>query len=285
MSSESEDNIERPNGPKPKSLNSRCSPSSINEILLALKDKKIKLDEIDKMGFGGLKHIAKWSVDQESYLYLAKNFDLTSNYISSDVDDIVVNAALIGCALDLPSYGFEFPALDKKISSHDAIFSRWSGSTNPKLKKFIETCPMETHVHKMEFRQAFILYVVKVKDGIADFQHSGVKHISGCMYALLILYFQRMTYGPLELCKIQPPWIKDSDDMEEGGNDPLNKKIETEEKKSHNKKRKEGEDDVIFDETEEIHVENVEISDDGQNKEGTFQHIQTWAEFAKELKG
>ncbi|MED6142395.1 hypothetical protein PIB30_113323, partial [Stylosanthes scabra] len=82
---------------------------------------------------------------------------------------------------------------------------------------------METHVHKMEFRQAFILYVVKVffrptstakispnkhlppildvenvktynwsfhildwvKDGIADFQHSGVKHISGCMYALL----------------------------------------------------------------------------------------------------
>ncbi|MED6120191.1 hypothetical protein PIB30_018783 [Stylosanthes scabra] len=187
MSSESEDSIERPNGPKPKSLDSRCSPSSINEIFVALKDKKIKLDEIDKMGFGGLKHIPKWSVDQESYLYLAKNFDLT------------------------------------------------------------------------------------------NFQHSGVKHISGCMYALLILYFQRMTYGPLELCKIQPPWVKDCDDMEDGGDDPLNKKRETEEKKSHNKKRKEGEDDVIFDETEEI--------DDGQNKEGTFQHIQTWVELAEELKG
>ncbi|MED6134815.1 hypothetical protein PIB30_040523, partial [Stylosanthes scabra] len=103
MSSESEDSIERPNGPKPKSLDSRCSPSSINEIFVALKDKKIKLDEIDKMGFGGLKHIPKWSVDQESYLYLAKNFDLTSNYIRTDVDDIVVNAALIGRALDLPS--------------------------------------------------------------------------------------------------------------------------------------------------------------------------------------
>ncbi|MED6168732.1 hypothetical protein PIB30_014195 [Stylosanthes scabra] len=231
MSSESEDSIERPNGPKQKSLDSRCSPSFINDIFVALEKKNIKLDEIDTMGFGGLKHIPKWSVDQESYFYLAKNFNLTSNYIRIDVDDIVVNVALIGCALDLPSYGLEFPTLDRKIH---AICSRWSGSTNLKLKKFIETCPMETHVQKMEFKQAFILFVVKsfhildwVKDDIADFQHSGVKHISGCI-----------------------------DDMEEGGDDPLGKKRETTKKESHKKKRKEGEDDVTFDKTEEIQMEN-----------------------------
>ncbi|MED6166798.1 hypothetical protein PIB30_112924 [Stylosanthes scabra] len=114
------------------------------------------------MGFGGLKYIPKWSVDQESYLYLAKNYNLTRNYIRTDVDDITVNAALIGRALDLPSHGLEFPALDKKISHHDAICSRWGGSTNVQLKKFIETCPMETHIQKMKFRQAFILLVVNV---------------------------------------------------------------------------------------------------------------------------
>ncbi|MED6177333.1 hypothetical protein PIB30_097220 [Stylosanthes scabra] len=176
------------------------------------------------MGFGGLKYIPKRSVDQESYLYLAENFNLIRNYIRTDVDDITMNAAIIGRALDLLSHGLEFPDLDKKIPHHDAICSRWGGSTNVKQRKFIETCPMETHVQKMEFRQAFILLVVKVffrptstakispnknlptildvenamaynwlfhildwvKDAIADFQHNSVKHISGCMYDLLI---------------------------------------------------------------------------------------------------
>ncbi|MED6190263.1 hypothetical protein PIB30_104141, partial [Stylosanthes scabra] len=87
-----------------KSLDSRCSPSSINDIFVALSNKNIKLEEIDTMGFGGLKYIPKWSVDQESYLYLAKNYNLTRNYIRTDVDDITVNAALIRCALDLPSH-------------------------------------------------------------------------------------------------------------------------------------------------------------------------------------
>ncbi|MED6115961.1 hypothetical protein PIB30_095682, partial [Stylosanthes scabra] len=56
------------------------------------------------MGFGGLKYIPKWSVDQELYLYLAENFNQIRNYIRTDVDDITVNAAIIGRALDLPSH-------------------------------------------------------------------------------------------------------------------------------------------------------------------------------------
>ncbi|MED6190999.1 hypothetical protein PIB30_111603, partial [Stylosanthes scabra] len=89
--------------------------------------------------------------------------------------------------------------------------------------------------------------------------------------------------------------------MEEGQDDPLDKKSGTKKKESHKKKRKEaeddvtfdkiekmrkeGEDDVTFDKTEEIHVENEEISDDGQNKEKIVPHIQTWTELAEELKG
>ncbi|MED6176792.1 hypothetical protein PIB30_091713, partial [Stylosanthes scabra] len=323
MYSESKDNIDRPNGPKPKYLDSRCSPNSINDIFVTLSNQNIKLEKIDKMRFGGLKCIPKWSVDQESYLYLAENFNLTRNYIRTDVDDSTMNAAIIGRALDLPSHGLEFPTLDKKIPHHDAICSRWGGSTNVKLRKFIETCPMETHVQKMEFMQAFILLIVKVffcststakispnkhlptildvknamaynwsfhildwvKDAIANFQHNVVKHISGCMYALLILYFQRIRHGPLEQCTIEPPWTRDCDDMEEGEDDPLDKKSGTKKKESHKKKRKEGEDDVTFDKTEEIHVENEEISDDGQNKDEIVPHIQTWTELAEEVKG
>ncbi|MED6191061.1 hypothetical protein PIB30_112348, partial [Stylosanthes scabra] len=87
-----------------KSLDSRCSSSCINDIFVTLSNKNIKLQEIDKMGFGGLKYIPKWSVDQESYLYLAENFNLIRNYIRTDVDDITVNAAIIGRALGLPSH-------------------------------------------------------------------------------------------------------------------------------------------------------------------------------------
>ncbi|MED6136265.1 hypothetical protein PIB30_054500 [Stylosanthes scabra] len=105
---ECEDSIDRPNGPKPKSLDSRCSPSSINDIFVTLSNKNIKLQEIDKMRFGGLKYIPKWSVDQESYLYLAENFNLIRNYIRTDVDDITVNAVIIGRALDLSSHDFVF---------------------------------------------------------------------------------------------------------------------------------------------------------------------------------
>ncbi|MED6176299.1 hypothetical protein PIB30_086777 [Stylosanthes scabra] len=252
------------------------------------------------MGFGGLKCIPKWSVDQESYLYLAENFNLIRNYIRTDVDDITVNAAIIGLALDLPSHGLEFPDLDKKIPHHDAICSRWGGSTNVFFRP-TSTAKISPNKHLptiLDVENVMAYYwsfhiLDSIKDAIADFQHNGVKHISGCMYALLILYFQRIRHGPLERCTIEPPWIRDwsaevlklKDDMEEGEDDPLDKKSGTKKKESHKKKRKKGEDDVTFDKTEEIHVENEEIIDDGQNKDEIVPRIQTWTELAEELKG
>ncbi|MED6174460.1 hypothetical protein PIB30_069216 [Stylosanthes scabra] len=163
MYSECEDSIDRPNGPKP---------------------------EIDKMGFGGLKYIPKWSVDQKSYFYLAENFNLIRNYIRTDVDDITVNAAIIGRALGLPSHGIFRPTSTAKISPNKHL---------PTILNVENAMAYNWSFHILDW----------VKDAIADFQHNGVKHISGCMYALLILYCQRIRHGPLEQCTIEPPWVRD----------------------------------------------------------------------------
>ncbi|MED6186589.1 hypothetical protein PIB30_068167 [Stylosanthes scabra] len=71
-----------PDGPKLKSLDSRCSPS--NKIITQIQQDDLKVAEIITMGF-------------------------ENNLIKDDVGNIEVNAAVIERTTGLSSYGADFP--------------------------------------------------------------------------------------------------------------------------------------------------------------------------------
>ncbi|MED6206242.1 hypothetical protein PIB30_024834 [Stylosanthes scabra] len=176
-------------GPKPKSLDSRCSPSDFSQIMKEIEQNNLKMAEVIDMWFRDLQHMPNWTVKQGLLLHLASRFDLENNLIKDDVE----------------------------------------------LKAFVTSCTMNTNEERREFREAFILLLAKsflwpttnnfisperhlplvvdvanpnrcnwslqiftwIKDSIRDFQRKGVKHLSICMFLLVVILFQHLEFGPL----------------------------------------------------------------------------------------
>ncbi|MED6149324.1 hypothetical protein PIB30_061277 [Stylosanthes scabra] len=101
-----------PDGPKQKSLDSRCSPSGLKKLITQIEQDDLKVAEIITMGFGDFQQFPHWIVQQELFLHLASKFDLENNLIKDDVGSIEVNATIVERAIGLPSYGTNFPEYD-----------------------------------------------------------------------------------------------------------------------------------------------------------------------------
>ncbi|MED6223780.1 hypothetical protein PIB30_077396, partial [Stylosanthes scabra] len=46
-----------------------------------------------------------------------------------------------------------------------------------------------------------------IKDSIRDFQRKGVKHLSSCMFILVVILFHRLEWGPLDRHRGLEPWF------------------------------------------------------------------------------
>ncbi|MED6210503.1 hypothetical protein PIB30_064694 [Stylosanthes scabra] len=114
-----------PDGPKLKSLDSRCSPSGLNKIMTQLQQDDLKVAEIITMGFGDFQQNPDWIVQQELFLHIASKFDLNNNLIKDDVGNIEVNAAVIERATGLPSYGADFQEYEPDDIHTAALKLRW----------------------------------------------------------------------------------------------------------------------------------------------------------------
>ncbi|MED6208946.1 hypothetical protein PIB30_049841 [Stylosanthes scabra] len=110
-------------------------------------------------------------------MYLATKFDLENNVIKDDVANIEINAEIVECALGLPSCGDEFPEYYPDDSEYEALKSRW--------------------------------IFTWIKDAIKDFQKKGVKHLSACMFVVVVIYFQWLKWGQLNRCRSAEQWIID----------------------------------------------------------------------------
>ncbi|MED6177461.1 hypothetical protein PIB30_098327 [Stylosanthes scabra] len=121
-----------PDGPKLKSLDSRCSPSGLNKIMKQLQEDELKVAEIVTMGFGDFQQISYWIVQQELFLHIASKFDLDNNLIKDDVGNIEVNAAIIERATGLPSYVILFHRLKwgklDRYRGSEPWFAQWTAS-------------------------------------------------------------------------------------------------------------------------------------------------------------
>ncbi|MED6139294.1 hypothetical protein PIB30_082423, partial [Stylosanthes scabra] len=192
-------------GPKKKGVDSRCSPSRINKIMISIINDNERMAEVDAMGFANFQHILEWIVNQEIYMYLATKFDLENNVIKDDVANIEINAEIVERALGL-----------------------------------------------------LLVIFTWIKDAIKDFQKKGVKHLSACMFVVVVIYFQRLKWGRLDRCRSPEPWIIDwsltnlehrattalkSDDQEEGARYNMH-----EEEPINNERDDQSEEGVIEDE-------------------------------------
>ncbi|MED6193515.1 hypothetical protein PIB30_020317 [Stylosanthes scabra] len=162
------------------------------------------------MGFRDLQHMPDWIVKQELVLHLASRFDLENNLIRDDVGMIEVDVSVVERTTGLPSCDYDLTVMGPV--------------TLTELKAFVTNCPMETNEKRREFREAFILLLVKsflcpttnnyisperhlplvvdvanprgynwslqiftwIKDSIRDFQRKGIKHLSSCMFILVV---------------------------------------------------------------------------------------------------
>ncbi|QHN95746.1 uncharacterized protein DS421_18g612360 [Arachis hypogaea] len=232
---------------KKKLLESRCSPSYIYDMMSTLsKNNSVeKLAEIDLIGFGFLRLVPNWSVKQAIMVHLAESYQVKPRTFILDIGNIRLNAELIGKVFGIPSQGDPFPALDESNPSHVAIKNRFHRRSTTELRDLVYSCPMTTESERMEFRRYFILVVMKmflcpttqqvlspwhiypvldVSDprrfnwpleilkwfdtAVEKYKLKGNKTCEGCMFVVLILYFQRMQYGVLDNCLEHEPWLE-----------------------------------------------------------------------------
>ncbi|MED6136915.1 hypothetical protein PIB30_060179 [Stylosanthes scabra] len=151
-----------PDGPKLKSLDSRCSPSGLKKIMIEIEQDNLKMAEVINMGFHDFQHIPDWFVKQELFLHLASRFDLENNLIKDDVGSIEVDVSVVERSIGLPSYGANFLEYDPDDIHTAALKLRWGPMTLTKLKSFVTTCPMNSNEARREFREGFILLLAKI---------------------------------------------------------------------------------------------------------------------------
>ncbi|QHO12046.1 uncharacterized protein DS421_15g503470 [Arachis hypogaea] len=199
----------KPESPKKKTLDTHCSRTAIADMMEHLKDKDlIKYQEVEKMGFGCLRHIPSQ-------------------------------------ALGLPVKGDSFPKLDMK--KHRYLIETFEGRIQKEVKNHVIRCSVTTEVEKEEFQCYFIMFVMKaflfassnkyvttsfipgmidvrnpmrffwsrhiydcVKEGLRKYKEDCIRTIDGCVFALLILYLNTNKHGDVRgYSGGVEPWTKE----------------------------------------------------------------------------
>ncbi|KAL4328972.1 hypothetical protein AHAS_Ahas13G0253500 [Arachis hypogaea] len=203
-----------------------------------------KLAEIDEIRFGFLRLVPNWSVKQDIMFHLAELYEVKPRTFILNVGNIRLNAELIGRVLGIPSSADPFPSLDDRNPSHVAIKKRFHRRTTTELWNLVYSCPMATESDRMEFRRYFLLVVMKMflcpttqqvislwhiypvldvfdpkrfnwplqtlkwfDTVVEKYKLKGNKTCEGCIFVMLVLYFQRLQYGQLDNCREPEPWL------------------------------------------------------------------------------
>ncbi|QHO00532.1 uncharacterized protein LOC110269610 [Arachis ipaensis] len=103
---------------KKKLVETRCSPCYINNLFTHLErhNEQAKLAEIEAIGFDFLRRVPQWHVKQSIVLQLARAYDVETNTLRVDAEDIRITAELIGNVFGIPSRGDPIPKLQKKMN-------------------------------------------------------------------------------------------------------------------------------------------------------------------------
>ncbi|XP_072068396.1 uncharacterized protein [Arachis hypogaea] len=189
------------------------------------------------MGFGFLKLVPRWPVKQGIMVSLVKAYNTETSTLTVDHGNIRIGPELFQRVFGIPPGVDDFPPFDCGNVSHASIKRRFHRLKTIQHRCFVNHCAMETVDDRMEFRRHFILLVLKMflcltvqhvisswhidiildvsdmgryrwplhifnllEQAIRKYQRRNNKSCESCIFALLILYFQKLKRGELENC-------------------------------------------------------------------------------------
>ncbi|QHO00412.1 uncharacterized protein DS421_13g406350 [Arachis hypogaea] len=230
---------------KLKLLETRCSPCYIAELFhdLETNQAQAKLDEIEEIGFSFLKLVPKWNVKQSIMVMLAKAYDTETSTLKVG-DGVIRIGAKLFRLFGIPPGVDDVPPFDAGNADHVSIKRRFHRLNTIQLRRFVNQCAMDTKDDRMEFRRHFILLMLKMflcptvqhvispwhintildvsnprrfhwqlhifkslEQAIRKYQSKNNKSCEGCMFDLLMLYFQKLKHGDLKNCQEPQPWL------------------------------------------------------------------------------
>ncbi|RYR47612.1 hypothetical protein Ahy_A07g033556 [Arachis hypogaea] len=191
----------------------KCATKLLSEKFKNMSEEKKVI--VRELGFDGLMHISPMRVHHKLLKELANSFNLDKNTLEISYGSFRVKPSTIGVALGLNASGDLF--LEK-------IFKQFQGKTLKYLTDQMMRISVENEQDRLIFKRIFILYIQmafllpttinkispvhlapifkmdKITEGnwgalfiiksITNFRLKKKKSIDGCIFALMIIYFQ-----------------------------------------------------------------------------------------------
>ncbi|MED6126537.1 hypothetical protein PIB30_079453 [Stylosanthes scabra] len=207
-----------------KGHRTRCSPSEVAKTYKDLGDQKRTL--VHEIGFGVLaENMSNYNFSNLIMMELADSFHIPDSTIRTNVGKFKIDATKVGHAFGLNAQGglYRHKVIKKQVTAAQyEVIESFRKKTLADLRDMMYTIPLDSEENITKFKRAFILYVQKavlcpnnsnplspkILPTILDARRKNTKHIDGCVFALLIIYFQETKFGQeFELPDAQPPWV------------------------------------------------------------------------------
>ncbi|MED6213992.1 hypothetical protein PIB30_098762, partial [Stylosanthes scabra] len=178
----------------------RCSPSELAKTYAVLSNEKKAL--VHEMGFGALaENVSNYNFSN-LIMELVDSFHIPDSTIRTNIGRFKEDATKVGHALGMNATGglYRQKMLKKEVppEQYEAA-DKYRKKSLADLRDMVTQIQLDTKEGITNFKRAFILYVQKAKN---------LKSVDGCVFALLIIYFQETHFGvDSEEPDAQPPWL------------------------------------------------------------------------------
>ncbi|RYR48404.1 hypothetical protein Ahy_A07g034429 [Arachis hypogaea] len=202
-----------------------CSPCYIVDLFKDLETNKAqaKLDEIEAIGFGFLKLVPKWHVKQGIMVMLAKAYDIEMSTLKLDHGNIRIGLELFQRVFGILPGVDDFPPFNGMNAAHVSIKKKISPVENYTAEVFCQPDGVQEAFHPALAENISVSDLLDVSDpgsyhwplhifklleqAIRKYKHKQNKSYEGCMFVLLVLYFQKLKHGELENCLEPVSWL------------------------------------------------------------------------------
>ncbi|MED6201335.1 hypothetical protein PIB30_093959 [Stylosanthes scabra] len=225
----------------------RCSPSELAKTYAVLSNEKKALVHEMGFG-ALAENVSNYNFSNLIMMELVDSFHIPDSTIRTNIGRFKVNATKVGHALGLNATGglYRQKMLKKEVppEQYEAA-DRYRKKSLADLRDMVTQIQLDTEKGITNFKRAFILYVQKavlcpnnskplspktlptildvtnpramnwgqhvysfLLNGIMEMKKKNLKSANGCVFALLIIYFQETHFGvDSEEADAQPPWL------------------------------------------------------------------------------